>query len=100
MHFSLSRTEFRAIYNNSKRKTVGDILFLYSKYDSPKLGLTVSKKYGNAVKRNLFKRRVREVFINKVYKTQINVALIVKPKKPDINYTSIDCSFDKLMTLI
>ena len=60
----------------------------------------MSKKYGNSVKRNLFKRRVREVFINKVYKAQINVALIVKPKKPDIHYSAIDHSFDKLMKLI
>ena len=43
MHFSLSRAEFRAIYNNSRRKTVGDLLFLYSNFNSPKLGLTVEE---------------------------------------------------------
>ena len=100
MHFSLSRAEFRAIYSNSRRKSVGDLLFLYSSFNSPKLGLTVSKKYGNAVKRNLFKRRVREVFINKVFKPGVNVALIVKPKKNDINYASINNSFDKLINLL
>jgi len=100
VHFSLSRNEFRAVYINSKRKTAGDLLFLYCSFHAPRLGLTVSKKYGNAVKRNLFKRRVREVFYNKILNENINIALIVKPEKNDINYASINNSFDKLITLL
>ncbi len=40
------------------------VCFQYTKESSllSKIGLTVSRKYGNAVERNLFKRRMRELF--------------------------------------
>lgn len=36
--------------------------YIFETGDIPKIGLTVSKKYGRAVERNFFKRRVREIF--------------------------------------
>ncbi len=100
MHFSLSRKEFRAVYSQSISKPIGDLLFYYSNYSSPRLGLIVSKKYGNAVSRNLFKRRIREIFIHKILQANINMAIIIKPLKKDIKYSAINNSFDKLISLL
>ena len=36
--------------------------YIFDPKHSSKLGLTVSRKYGGAVKRNFFKRRMREIF--------------------------------------
>lgn len=44
-----------------------------------KLGLTVSKKYGNAVKRNLFKRRMRELFRHKCIDFPNSISVNILP---------------------
>ena len=46
----------------SKSLSCGDLSFKYVNDSGPSLGFIVSRKYGNAIQRNLFKRRCRSVF--------------------------------------
>ena len=47
-----------------KRLPAQFLVFQYSSenFTYPRLGISVSKQFGSAVSRNLFKRRIREVF--------------------------------------
>ena len=79
MHIK-KRSEFLELKHNGSKYYGKYICFQYSPKVSSgsKIGLTVSKKYGNAVKRNLFKRRMKEIFrqINTVYKIKIKVNIL------------------------
>ena len=54
--------------------------------ESPRLGLVVSRKYGNAAQRNSFKRCVREVFRTQLKHDLANTDFIViaKPKAREL----------------
>lgn len=60
----LSRAQFDAVF--ARKQSVGDrrltLFFAPNQAGQPRLGLVVSTAFGNAVKRNLFKRRLREIF--------------------------------------
>jgi ribonuclease P protein component len=92
---SLSATQFKVIFSESKSLRVGDLLFKYKKDAYPKLGLIVSRKYGNAVYRNLFKRRCRAQF-QALIKSGFANTLIITPKKKKITWDEINTSFFKL----
>ena len=96
MKNSLSTTQFKVVFAESKSLRVGDLLFKYKKDVNPKLGLIVSRKYGNAVYRNLFKRRCRAQF-QVLIESGFSNTLIITPKKKNITWAEINTSFCKLI---
>ncbi|WP_108624353.1 ribonuclease P protein component, partial [Candidatus Similichlamydia epinepheli] len=57
----LKRSVFLRVGRSGKRFHGAVLCFSFVRSSSMRLGITVSKKYGNAVKRNHLKRRIREL---------------------------------------
>lgn len=53
---------FQYVYHRGKSAGCHDLVMLHAKGKGVKVGFSVSKKVGNAVTRNLVKRRLRECF--------------------------------------
>ena len=74
--------EFRAVY--ARRVRASDqrliVYVLENQLDHPRLGLSVSRKVGNAVVRNRWKRLLREAFRLNVARLPQGVDLVVIPK--------------------
>lgn len=87
MKYALDHREFRHLFASYKSLVIGDLLFRYRLENNTSIGLIVSRKYGNAVNRNLFKRRCRVLF----YKHFINknIILVVQPLKSSISWSSL-----------
>ena len=96
MKHSLSSAQFKVVFPESNSLRVGDLLFKYKKDVDPKLGFIVSRKYGNAVHRNLFKRRCRAQF-QSLIKNNFTNTLIITPNKQNITWSEISASFNKLI---
>ncbi|MAJ45084.1 MAG: ribonuclease P protein component [Candidatus Marinimicrobia bacterium] len=94
LKYSLDGREFRQLFSSHKSLIIGDLLFRYKKNNFSKLGLIVSKKYGNAVKRNLFKRRCRMLF--DTYFKSKNICIIIQPKASRLSWIQLDQCFIKL----
>lgn len=75
--------DFVKVYSNRLRHRTEYFLINYC--DNPfgfdRLGLTVSKKNGNAVVRNLIKRRIRESFRKSENCHKLGIDLVIKPEK-------------------
>ena len=95
MKHSLSNSQFNVVFSESKSLRVGDLLFKYKKDVNPKLGLIVSRKYGTAVRRNLFKRRCRAEF-QTLIKNGFTNTLIITPNQQKITWSAISASFNEL----
>jgi ribonuclease P protein component len=65
--------------------------------ESTRLGLSISRKVGNAVVRNRWKRRIREVFRQCFAELPDGVDLVIRPRKgARCDYQAIAASLPKL----
>jgi len=54
----------------------------------------ISKKYGNAPNRNIFKRRARQLFDDLVKEhAQLPLGLMIKPLKQNVSYQDLQTCF-------
>ncbi|MGR3973059.1 MAG: ribonuclease P protein component [Candidatus Rhabdochlamydia sp.] len=90
-----SRYEFKKIQREGRRFQGNSLSFQWmmeSHYPN-RLGMTVPKRFGNAVKRNLLKRRIREVFRKEQESLLPKISVNVFPR----HFQSIPSSFEILM---
>ena len=76
-------TEFDHAFKNGKRRTVGPLLVytVKSEMPYPRIGFSIPKRVGNAVKRNKIRRRCREAFrlLKKELPSNLDIVLSVRP---------------------
>jgi len=79
----LKKDDFKKVLLNSfsSRGAFLKINYCFGTSNVPKLGLIVTRRFGNSVRRNNFKRKIREIFrTNKLF-LRSNLEVIVLPQK-------------------
>ena len=84
MKSSIVNQDFKKILFNSQSLLVRDLLFYYKKKHCG-IAFILSRKLGNAVIRNKFKRRCRCLFLNAQKNRPEQLQIIVRPQKKLIN---------------
>lgn len=84
-----------------KKTTVGNGYFIlyYLKNHEIKnfrFAISVPKKYGNAVQRNLMKRRIREIVKENIFNNLYDFFIVVKPKAEALGFNEIKKMLEKL----
>tara|TARA_B110000116_G_scaffold178316_1_gene154413 strand:+ start:823 stop:1134 length:312 start_codon:yes stop_codon:yes gene_type:complete len=87
------------LHNNSKKpkhslKCDDVLVFKYIDSKESVLHFFVGRKYGNAIKRNLFKRRSRFLYSKLLNKLDgLALGLSIYPLKKNISFTELQASF-------
>lgn len=84
--------EIEAIIKN-KTSVSGENFVIYKKENhlpnGPRFALSVPKKFGIAVKRNLMKRRIRQIFDSLSIKKEFDVFVVAKQKSSNLTFEQI-----------
>ena len=95
----LSREDFDRVYKQD-HFAADNVLVIRARRSNSRsrLGLAVSKKVGNAVVRNRWKRRIREAFRLQQNELPTGIEIVVRPRKGAVcDYQAIAGSLKKLM---
>ena len=98
LNFSISKKTFSSTLYKSNVFVFKNLKFYYKTCSKNKIGFIVSKSFGSAAKRNLFKRRCRSVFLNYSPSNSCCFSIIVKPiKSNNINFFSINEAYNNFL---
>jgi ribonuclease P protein component len=90
-----SRREFSEAFEHG-RKIHGRFVTLFVRPNgrpASRLGLTVTRKFGDAVRRNLAKRRLREVFRTSPLPPGLDVVVVPKREFFDASFAALESDF-------
>lgn len=87
-----SNVDFDRIIKNTRPfKSPNYIIYFEHNNDSIyHFGISVSKKIGNAVTRNKYKRRIRSIISKKDYKNGFNCIIILRKKALTTSYSDLE----------
>ncbi len=98
------RREFQQVFDRGMRygNDQVKIYALLNDVTVSRLGLVVGKKFGNAPKRNRFKRIFREAFrLNKrLLNISVDIIVIPRPGLKELTLRTIEDKFKKILTQI
>lgn len=93
--------DFKKVYNHKKSKANAFLVIYKMKndYDYSRLGISVSKKVGNAIIRNKIRRRLKEIFrLNEhKIKQRYDIIVIVRVRAKNITYWDLEKNFTYLL---
>lgn len=98
----LVRREFLA-FQGSGRKVSGPLFtaWVHRRADHARIGLTVTRKVGNAVVRNKVKRRLREAFRRTLHRLPpVDLVCIVRPAAASASWDAVSREVDRLVTML
>ena len=98
------KEEFDNIINTCPSKKNSSFVIYYKKntYKYDRFGISVGKKIGNAVTRNLYKRKIRSLIDNykKSYVNQRDYIIILRRSAIDKSFAELHIDFEKIMSTI
>lgn len=93
--------EFERVYKQGTayRAKLISVHAFSSEAGSPRLGLSVSKKVGNAVARNVVKRRLREIFRSQLpeIREELDFVISARPAASEATYEELETEFCKAL---
>ncbi|MBN4064320.1 ribonuclease P protein component [Dehalococcoides mccartyi] len=89
--------EFRTVFSRGRRSSNAftNVVVLPNDLTHSRVGLAVSKRVGNAVARNLVKRRIRSSFSDMNISAGWDVVITAKPDSADASYSELDQAIQK-----
>ncbi len=95
-----SNRDFRRLYSRGKQAVEPTMVLYFRKnrLDQNRLGITVSKKLGNAVIRNKVRRRIREIY--RLHEEEFlpgrDMVIVARVRGAHVSYWTLDRDFMKL----
>jgi ribonuclease P protein component len=101
LHRLRTAAEFSAVRGQAERAWPHRLLVLYVAPNDlryPRVGITVSGRVGNAVKRNRVRRRLRELLRARLARLEVNDLLVIaRPGSADATWPQLTEALDTLL---
>lgn len=98
---SLSRSEFKSLPRKGDAAAKGaSLLVVWHDFSDQRLGLVVSAKVGNAVKRNLIQRRLRDITSSLLADKGGRWVIIVRPAAADCDFAQLQAEVESCVNRV
>ncbi len=91
------QADFQKLFSKGKRAFTPSFTLIYTPFKENRLGISVGKRHGKAVKRNRIKRLIRESFRSSIENLEKSYSFIVIPKvKEEYSFQEYKRHFKKI----